>query len=544
MARVRQIAGVLVRHGFGHFVEAWQVQDRAILGLLVQKADPDTERLSRYERLVHVLQELGPTFVKMGQILSTRSDLLPQELCDELKELQDQVSSIPWEEARAVVEESLGGPISSAFTEFDVDPVACASIAQVHCATLLSGEEVVVKVQRPGIGHKIESDLHILYWLAKRVEETVPEAEALDPVSIIREFERAISKELDFKFEARNLERFDRNFADWEHVYIPAVFSEISSETVMVMERLRGQKITEAVGSGFDMEEIGRQCVQLLFKMVFEDGFFHGDLHPGNLWVLTDGRIGLIDFGLVGRMSRANKDSMADLFLNIATKDHEGVARTLFDIGIRRGKTDYSAFEADVSELMDVYFENVSLAEVDFGAYLREIVEGAIRHNLRVPADFTMFFKAVMTVEGIGKIISPHLDLVEECKPYVERLVAERYSPNRVLKNAADTVQAFGRFGQQFPIVASQFLEHVEDGRINIGVEYPELEAMEAGRSRRSNRTALVILACVLFSAATLMRNDDTTLLLGLPWASTLCYAFSSAIGCRVIWRIFREKNW
>jgi ubiquinone biosynthesis protein len=544
MVRVREIAGVLVRHGFGHFVESWQVQDRVIMGVLVQRADAESERLTRYERIVEALQELGPTFVKMGQILSTRSDLLPHELCTELEHLQDHVSTIPWEEARLVVEESLGASIEASFSDFSSEPLASASIAQVHSARLLSGEEVVVKVQRPGISKTIESDLHILYWLAKKIEETVPEAEALDPVSIIREFERAISKELDFKFEARNLQRFQRNFVDWEQVYIPAVYTELSSETVMVMERLRGAKITEVGDAGFDMDEIGRQCVGLLFKMVFEDGFFHGDLHPGNLWVLDDGRIGLIDFGLVGRMSQANKDAMADLLLNIATKDHEGLARTLYQIGISRGKTDYAAFEADVAELMDVYFDNVSLAEVDFGAYLREIVEGAIRHNLRVPADFTMFFKAVMTVEGIGKIISPSLDIIAECRPYVERLVAERYAPPRVLRNVADTVQAFARFGRQFPTVASQFLEQIEDGRLNIGVEFPELETMEKGRDKRNNRLSLIILAGVLFGSATVMRNDDTALLLGLPWASMVCYALGSAIGLRVWWRIFRDSDW
>jgi len=440
-----------------------------------------------------------------------------------------------------VVENSLGAPIESAFSEFNPEPLASASIAQVHVARLISGEEVVVKVQRPSIGQTIESDLNILYWLARKVED---ESGAFDPVSIVREFERAISKELNFKFEARNLERFQRNFAAWDQIYIPKVYTDISSQTVMVMERLQGNKITEVVDAGYDMDEIGRQCVGMLFKMVFEDGFFHGDLHPGNLWVLEDGRIGLIDFGLVGRMSKANKDVMADLLLNIATKNNEGVAQALYRIGISLGKTDYDAFEADVAELMDVYFENVSLADVDFGAYLREVVDGAARHNLRVPADFTMFFKAVMTVEGIGKIISPDLDIIDECRPFVERLVAERYSPQRILKNVADSVQALAHFGQQFPMVANQFLDQIDDGRINIGIEHPQLDKLERQRGKRNNRLSLVILAGVLFAAGTVMRNDDTALLLGMPWVSAVCYILSSTIGLRVLWRIHRDTDW
>ncbi|MEE2757673.1 MAG: AarF/UbiB family protein [Myxococcota bacterium] len=544
ISRAREIAIVLVRHGFGHFVEAWQLQDKIVLAPILQKRDADEDRLSPYERIALALQDLGPTFVKLGQILSTRPDLIPQELCDELKTLQDHVNTIDWNDAKSVVEESLGRTLDEAFSTFEEEPLASASIAQVHSAALLDGTEVVVKVQRPGIGKKIEADLHILYWLAKKVEETVPEAEAFDPVAIVREFERAISKELDFKFESRNLIRFSKNFSTWDQVYIPDVYEDLSSQTVMVMERLKGRKITEAVGHGYDMEAIAKDCVSLLFKMVFEDGFFHGDLHPGNLWVLEDGRVGLIDFGLVGRMSHANKDAMADLFLSIATKDCEALAQTLYTIGIKRGKTDYSAFEADVAELMDIYFDNVSLANIDFGSYLREIIEGAIRHNLRVPSDFTMFFKAIMTVEGIGKQISPDLDIVAECKPYVERLVAERYSPQRVIKNTADTVQAFARFGQKFPLVAHQFLEHIDDGRINIGVEYPDAERMETARRSRWNRLSLVVLTGVLFTAGIVMRNDSVSTLLGIPWPATLCLTAGGFLGIRLVWRILRSGDW
>lgn len=545
MARAREIAVVLVRHGFGHFVEAWQLQDKIVLAPILQKSDVDGDRLSPYERICAALQELGPTFVKLGQILSTRPDLIPQELCDELKQLQDHVSTIPWEEAKAVLEEAMGRPVTEAFEEFDSSPLASASIAQVHSARLADGSDVVVKVQRPGIRATIEADLHILYWLARKVEETVPEAEAFDPVAIVREFERAISKELDFSFELKNLIRFSKNFTEWDQIYIPIPHEELSSESVLVMERLHGTKITEATDLGFDMESVARDCVSMLFKMVFEDGFFHGDLHPGNLWVLADGRVGLIDFGLVGRMSQANKDAMADLFLSIATKDNEGLARTLYNIGTKRGPTDYAAFEADVAELMDIYFDDVSLANIDFGSYLREIVEGAIRHNLRVPSDFTMFFKAIMTVEGIGKIISPNLDIVAECRPYVERLVAERYSPQRVVKNAADTIQAFARFGQKFPIVAHQFLEQIDEGRLNIGVEYPDAVKMEEQRTRRNNRLILALSAATLFGSGVAMRNDVVEpTILGWPWPTTLCVFIASAVGLRVLWRILRSGHW
>ena len=551
MVRVREITKVLVRHGFGHVVKAWNMPDRGVLDELADGTDPESKHLSGFERIALVLEELGPTFVKLGQILSTRSDLIPQDLCDQLQTLQDNVAQIPSDQAREVVETELDSPIDELFDEFSDEPLASASIAQVHTARLKSGEQVVIKIQRPGIRETIESDLHILYWIANKLEETVPEAEAFDPVAITHEFERAISRELDFKFEVNNLKKFQRNFVDWPSIYIPEVHADYCTDKVMVMERLRGQKITDAPAYGHDMEEIGRQCVRMLFKMVFEDGFFHGDLHPGNLWVLDDGRIGVIDFGLVGRLNQANKDAVADLFLSIATKNNAGVARALFDVSVKRGPTDYSAFEQDVDDLMSTYFESTSLAEVDFGAYLREIIEGAIRHNLRVPSDFTMFFKSVMTVEGIGKIISPQLDLVSECRPYVETLVAERYGPQRVLRNVADTAQAFARFARQFPITATDFLDQLEGGRLNIGVENPQFDKLEQGKDVRSNRTVMTALVALLTICGTAMHigyiSTDTEpfiSILGVPAFSLVSYFVAGLLGTRLVWRILISGRW
>ncbi len=544
IGRLRQIAAVLVRHGLGHVVEAWHLQDKAIVGLLVNKRPPEAQPIPLFERITLALQDLGPTFVKLGQILSTRSDLIPQALCDQFATLQDRVAPITFEQARAVLEASLGAPLDTVFDDFDPTPLASASIAQVHTAKLKSGEDVVIKIQRPGIAASIESDLNILYWVAKQVEATIPEAEAFNPTSIAREFERAIRKELDFQFEAANLERFDRNFSDWTTVYIPRVYKDHSSATVLVMERLRGVKITEAAARGHEMEPIARECIRMLLKQVFDDGLFHGDLHPGNLFVLDDGRIGLIDFGLVGRMTQRMKDQMADLLLAIVSGNFEGVARSFYELSIRSGKVDYQAFEADVVELMERYFTSASLAEVDFGEYLRELIEGAIRHNVRIPPDFTMFFKAMMTVEGIGKIVSPDMDLISECRPYIEDLIAQRYGPERVLKSAADTLQAFARFARQFPVSANQFLAQLEEGRLALGVEYAQLDRLEAERDKRLNRAVLAAVGSVLLLCGTFARLDDGITILGMPALSLLCYVIGGWMLMRLVLRIQREGRW
>ncbi len=543
IARLRQIAGVLIRHGLGHVVEAWKLQDKAILSLLLQKRPLEDEPCSLFERIALVLQELGPTFVKLGQILSTRPDLIPQALCDEFKQLQDQVQAISSEEALATLEASLGCAVEEVFDGFNPEPLASASIAQVHTAQLPSGEELVLKIQRPGIKETIKADLHILYFTARQIESAIPEARAFNPVAIVREFERAISKELDFLFEANNLERFTQNFRDWDNIYIPRLYRNWCSDKVLVMERLDGVKITEAMKLDYEMESIAKEAVAMLFKMVFEDGFFHGDLHPGNLFVLRDGRIGLIDFGMVGRMSQAMKDAMADMLLNIATRRYEQVARIFFEIAIRRRKVNYAEWEQDTIDLLERNFSQGSLAEVDFGQVFRDLVDAALRHDASIPPDYTMFFKAMMTVEGIGKTVIPDLDLVAELKPHVERVVAQRYSPERLLRSSADTLQAFARLGQQFPLTAQEFLSQVEDGRLAIGVENTQQQALEAAQDRRWNRGILTLLSSTLLLCGTLSPLE-TPRLLGMPALSLICYLLGGYLAGRLLWRILILESW
>lgn len=543
-ARFERIVAVLARHGLGHIVEAWDLQDRFLINLVVSRRDPEQEKKSVYLRISEALQELGPTFVKLGQILSTRPDLIPQELCLEFAKLQDQVQPIPSEVARSVVEASLGRPVGEIFADFTEKPLACASIAQVHTARLETGEEVVVKIQRPGIRDTVESDLNILHFVARKLEETIPEIKAFEPVAIAREFEKAIKRELDFTHEASHLDRFDRNFSSWPSVHIPRLYRAYCSDRVLVMERLVGVKITAGGPAGHDMPAVARECVRMLFKMVFEDGFFHGDLHPGNIFILEDGRIGLIDFGLVGRMTPMMKDAMADLLLSIVTHDYAGVARGLYDISLHTGRVNYGQWEADTVELCEKYFAHKTLGEVDFGALLRDLVEGAIRHDVRIPPDYTMFFKAIMTVEGIGKTITPDLDLIGECRPYVEQLIAQRYSPERVMKSAADALQAFARLGRTLPNKANEFLSHMEDGRIAISVENPRHDQIEDAKERRNNRAILGALACTLLLVGTLVRHDARFVIFGAPGMAVISWATGGYLAFRLWWRITRNGRW
>jgi len=546
--RLQQIVRVLVRHGFGHVVDLLSSSDAQVSEALedardhAQRSAEGSDR-SPEERIVNILKELGPTFVKLGQILSTRSDLIPQSLCDELKSLQDQVNPLPFSELQSLLAENLGAGLEEVFHRFDEDPLACASIAQVHTAQLISGQEVVVKIQRPNIRSVIEADLSILHFLARQAIDVAPEAEAFRPDLILTEFERAIIKELDFSYEARNLARFARHFEEWETVHIPKVYADHSDAQVLVMERLYGVKITEAAPLGHPMDDIAKETVRMLFKQVFEDGFFHGDLHPGNLLVLEDSRIGLIDFGMVGRLTPQMRSMLADLLLHITTNHYEGVARTLYEISDHDEPINYAQWEADVTELMDQHFTNSSLADVDFGQIVRDLIEGAVRHKARIPPDYTMFFKAIMTVEGIGKIVSPDLDLIVECRPYVQRLVLERYQPERILREAVDALHHLGRFSKRLPHTAQQLLQQVEDQRLGLQLRDSQLEERFAHERALSNRAALVRVTLGLWAVS---------LTLGI-WGQELSWghsvtlisgALGVGIAMRLLWKILLVEEW
>ena len=560
--RFRKISGILIKHGFGYLLKSNKHIDDEVSKVLQEAASHqvDERPTSSREKLTDlslrindILQDLGPTFVKFGQILSTRTDLLPVEICTQLSTLQDQVKPISYDEVSQVICEELGAELSEVFSYFSVEPLACASIAQVHTARInvqtiadQSAEkkgqpptetsvedtdqthpeeteiDVVVKVQRPGIQEIIEADLSILHFLARQAVDAIPEVEAFRPDRILVEFERAILKELDFSHESNNLQRFKRNFQTWETVHIPDYYPHISTQKVLVMERLRGVKITDAPQYGHPMDLIAQETVRMLFKQVFEDGFFHGDLHPGNLLILEDSRIGLIDFGLIGRLSPSMREAMADLLLHVTTKNNEGVARSLYEISVHQGQINYSEWEADVVELMELHFTSSSLADVDFGQIVKDLIEGAVRHKAQIPPDYTMFFKSIITVEGIGKQISPNLDIIQEIRPYAQKLIAQRYQPEQLLRTAIDSVQTFSKFSKRLPHTAQQLMQQVEDKQLGFYLSDAHLE------QKFQHQKALVNLAVSAFLSVAMIG-------LGLAFITQTQLSYADSFGTTLI---------
>lgn len=545
-SRMREIVGILIHHGFGALVTRLHLTETLGLKSVMDYRDGEDSLYSTPQRVRMAIEELGPTFIKLGQILSTRGDLIPQEFIHELEQLQDDVPPMRWEDVEIQIRENLGGTVEDVFDDFNREPLACASIAQVHRARYRAADrDVVVKIQRRDIAERIDSDLNILQFLARRAESMVPELELLDPVGIVREFDKAIRREIDFRNELQHIRKFQKNFKDFERLHILEVFEKASTERVLTMEFIDGVKVTLAPEQlNVDPYELAPRMLKALFKMVFQDGYFHGDLHPGNILIKPDGTIAMIDFGLVGRLSEAQRDNVMDVIIAMIREDYDGLARTFFDVGIKVPgvRYDYPAFQQDVVEIMQKHIEGRTLNELDVGAYFSDLVAGAIRHRIKMPPAYTMVFKALMTVEGIGKTLAPDLNMLEEARPFARDMLAERYSPARLVKHGIDTTQAFTKFLRQFPHTATQILHDAEAGNLSFNVAVEGMEAQRANNlAAAKHQSRATVIAGALIAGAIAMQSGPGPLL-GLNVPAFTLFAVAVTLAFPLVAGLLRRR--
>ncbi len=522
--RLRDIAAVLWRHGFGEVV-----QRLGIDGLLVGRSEvPDDRAHTLARRVRFVLQDLGPSFVKLGQIASTRADLLPADVIAELKILQDDVKPISWEAARGEIESEFGAPVSELFASVDERPLASASIAQVHRGTLppaAEGEapqQVAIKVQRPGIRETVSRDVDLLHWFARGLERAVPEARTYSPVALVAEFDRSIKAELDFAQEADHAERFAKNFEGDPRVRFPRVHRSHSGKRVLTLEFLDGRRLNDAMAQGLDGRALARASVDVVIKMIFEDGFFHADPHPGNLLVLGTGAqpvVGLLDLGLVGHLGGATRDRALDLMVAAAREDYGAVADALYALGRPSRKVDMAAFRTDVETLGRKYVGR-ALAEIEIAAVVRDLVWGAVKHGIDMPPDFMLVGRALMTLEGTARQIAPDLDVFTEAKPHLIRLVAMRYSPDRLGSDLMRTALRVSGMAGQMPEQLSEILEDVRKGHLT----FKTTDAQAPGTVDRLGRRlfAAVVIASLVLGGALVVAAGRHPLLGVVLWTLAL----------------------
>ncbi|HET8542518.1 MAG TPA: AarF/UbiB family protein [Anaeromyxobacter sp.] len=475
--RLRQIAAAVVKHGFGAYLARTRLRDALPRDAVPGEPEPlpasDRETAARFRQL---LAELGPTFTKLGQLLSTRPDVLPAHWIDELEKLQDDCPPLPLGEIRREIERGLGRPVAELFASLDEEPLASASIAQVHRARTHAGESVVVKVQRPHIRERVESDLALLYYLAKLLEAAVEETGVYTPTGIIEEFDRTVHEELDFSNEARNAQAMAAAARDRPFLVIPRVHEALSSATILTLDYVEGTKVSEVkADAGFDLEKVARNVIEAAFRQLFEDGLFHGDPHPGNILVLPGDRIALLDFGLVGRLTRVQQEALVTLIVAVALRDPDSVARVLNRIGVPEGRSPIGEFREDIRHILDRYL-GLKLDEIRTATLLRDLLDLAVRHRIQIPKEYAVLAKASITVEGIIRRLYPRLDILEVGLPYAKELLLARFNLGDASSTVMKTLLKLQGLAEDVPGQLTQILVDLEAGKFRVNVHSEDVE--------------------------------------------------------------------
>jgi ubiquinone biosynthesis protein len=549
LGRLSEIAQVMVRHGFGYFLEAHKLTDllpgRSAEARLAAAA-ANGGGSPRGQHLRELLDELGPTFVKFGQLLSTRPDVVPPDILVELRGLQDDVRPFPFEQAERVIEEDLGNTLDRLFLEFGRQPVAAASIAQVHRATLPNGKEVAVKVQRPGAPRQIEADLGLLYQAARLVKERVRALDFIDARGLVDEFARQIRQELDFRLEARNAQRFHHNFAGDPHVHVPRVYWTYTRSRVLTLEWLDGIQLADVDTTPLTLDErrdLAYLVAETWMTMIFRHGFFHGDPHPANILVLEEaGTIGLVDFGAVGKLTDDDMTKLTRLFIDAASENVDMLPKRLADLGVRYPKEREQEFLAELRELYYRYY-GASLAEIDPIQVIREGFQLIYSMNLHLPTRFLLLDRSIATIGGVGVELYPDFNVFEVARPYARGLLMDRFTPQRIARRARRDTVRYAQILAEAPFQWHDFMEQVRDGQVEVGFVHKGLEDFLEQLQRVFNRIviAVVVTGGLIGSSLIGIFAKSGPHFLGINVISVVGFAFSTILGLWLLWGVVRS---
>jgi ubiquinone biosynthesis protein len=548
LGRLSEIAQVMVRHGFGYFLEAHKLTDllpgRSAEARLAAAYEEGTS--ARGQHLRELLDELGPTFVKFGQLLSTRPDVVPPDIITELRALQDDVRPFPFEQAERVIEEDLGNSLERLFLTFDREPVAAASIGQVHKAVLPNGKTVAVKVQRPGAPRQIEADLALLYQAAKLVKERVRALDFIDARGLVDEFARQIRQELDYRLEARNAQAFHRDFAADPHVHVPRIYWTYTRARVLTMEWLEGTQLADIDTLTLSLDErrdLAYRIAETWMAMIFRNGFFHGDPHPANILVLEEaGAIGLVDFGAVGKLTEDDMSKLTRLFIDAAAENVDALPRRLGDLGVRYPKEREEEFLAELRELYYRYY-GASLSEIDPIQVIREAFQLIYSMNLHLPTRYLLLDRAIATLGSVGVELYPDFNVFEVARPYARGLLIERFTPQRVAKRARRDALRYAQIFAEAPHQWHDFMEQVRDGQIEVGFVHKGLDDFLEQTQRVFNRLviALVVTGGLIGSSLIGVFAKSGPHLLGVNAISVIGFALSTFLGVWLLWGVVRS---
>jgi len=541
LRRFTQISRVLIRHGFG-FVFDVRRDRRENKGLQEFLAPNFGARMRRS------LDDLGPTFVKFGQVLSTRSDVFPEGILSELQKLQDTAKPMPAGRAQAILERELGAPVGEVFSDFDPVPLGSASIGQVHRAVLRSGEVVAVKVQRPEAPGRVAADLELMREFADFVDRRFAQKVLVDARGLVAEFEVVVRRELDYTAEAQNARRFAANFAGTP-VIIPAVYREFSTSKVLTMEFVVGTRfrdIRPLLMAPAERRRVASMGADAIFKMAFEDGFFHGDPHPSNLLLTPEGDLALLDFGMVGFMSQGDIEALSRLFIAVIQRDASAALRALEGLGVRYATEVRGELVREIREFLNKY-AGLSVGEVTLGQALSELIGLARRYRVRMPPVFPLLTKALVTAEGLARSIDPTINVYEVARPYARRLLSQRYRPHALAESAAERSLEYARYVEEAPEQIHQLLGELSDGELEVQLMHSGLDDLIGSVDVLANRLVFAVVTAALLVGSSMLGAFDVggprIPLLGVPVIAFVGFTMALALASLLFVIIYRSKR-
>lgn len=538
--RYRQIVRVLFKYGFDNLLAYLNLTELVTRWRRLFRRDTSVlADLSQAERMRLALEELGPTFIKFGQFLSTRADILPPNYIKEFAKLQDSVPPFSFEEVAAEIRKELGREIPDLFASFEREAIGAASIAQAHRATLLSGEDVVVKVRRPGILDLVETDIEALMLLAMMAEKHLPNSDIYDPVGQVRELSRTIRREMDLSLEGRTIERFAANFAGDSTVYFPKVYWSVTSKALLTMEMIEGLKVTDISSlnaAGLDPKLIARRGADAFVKMVLQHGFFHGDPHPGNILILPDNVICMLDFGMTGRIDPFLKSHLTDILLAILKRDAEEVISLLIYSGDITDSVNIRALRRDISEFIEKYYD-LSLQQFQVGQLLIDFTEIISEYRIKFHPDLLLLAKAFMTIESMGRRLDPDFDMTLHLRPLMENEIRDRLSPKSAFKELFGNVNSYMNLIRSLPKDIKEILNRINRDKFKIDLEHRGLDRFINELDKSINRlSSSLIIAALIIGSSIVMQTGKGPLLLGFPLFAFMGYSIAGLVG--LVWLI------
>jgi len=544
--RYRQILAVFFKYGFGDLIELLKIEQYIEVGLqLISKKRRDRiERYSRAQRVRMALEELGPTYIKLGQVLSTRPDLIPVDFINELSQLQDNVTPCSFDDVNKVILSEFGEKTDTLFDRFDETPLASASIGQVYRARSVDGEEVAVKVQRPGIRKVIEVDLEIMLHLATLMERHLEEIALHRPVKIVEEFAKTLEREIDYTIEATNMERVAQQFLGDSTVYIPKVFRATTTSRVLTMEFVEGVKVSDTTqldALGRDRKIITSNGANFYLKQIFKYGFFHADPHPGNIFILPENVICLLDFGMVGTVDRQTREAFVDLVDSVVQQDESRACQILLKLSIWDERPDVRSLEKDVAYFIGQHLYK-PLKDIKIGKLLQDLLEIAAQHQMGIPPDLFLMMKSLGTIEGVALSLDPEFNMIAQAEPFIKEIKLARLHPNRLVGEFQKFASDLLAFTEQFPKDMLEILRLLRQNNLSFKLEHQGLDHILATHDQISNRISFsIIIAALLIGSALIVISGTPPFFYGISLIGIIGFLAAALMGVWLLVAILRK---